>query len=44
MNTGGKITTERLILLPSRNGRDNAAFLKMLREDGDLRKFCGIEH
>ncbi len=43
MNMGEKITTERLILLPSRNDRDNAVFLKMLREDGDFRMFCGVD-
>ena len=29
--------TERLVLLPGENARDNTAFLQMLRADGDFR-------
>lgn len=38
-----ELVTERLLLLPGNNERDNAPFLKMLREDGDFRMFCGVE-
>lgn len=43
MNTHKTLETERLILLPGNNERDNDAFLKMLREDGDFRIFCGVD-
>lgn len=43
MNTGIKIETERLLLIPGSNARDNVPFIQMLRNDGDFRDFCGIE-
>ena len=43
MNTGIKIETERLLLVPGNNARDNVSFTHMLRKDGDFREFCGIE-
>ncbi len=43
MNTGKKIETERLLLVPGSNARDDAPFIHMLRTDGDFRDFCGIE-
>ena len=43
MNTGKKIETERLLLIPGSNARDDAHFIHMLRNDGDFRDFCGIE-
>lgn len=43
MNTGIKIETERLLLIPGSNVRDNVPFIHMLRNDGDFRAFCGIE-
>ena len=43
MNTGKKIETERLLLIPGSNVRDDAPFIHMLRNDGDFRDFCGIE-
>lgn len=43
MNTGIKIETERLLLVPGNNARDNVSFIHMLRNDGDFREFCGIE-
>ena len=43
MNTGKKIETERLLLFPGSNARDDAHFIHMLRNDGDFRDFCGIE-
>lgn len=43
MNTGKKIETERLLLIPGNNARDDAHFIHMLRNDGDFRDFCGIE-
>lgn len=43
MNTGIKIETERLLLVPGSNARDNVSFIHMLRNDGDFRDFCGIE-
>lgn len=43
MNTGVKIETERLLLIPGSNVRDNVPFIHMLRNDGDFRGFCGIE-
>lgn len=44
MNTGKKIETERLLLIPGSNARDDAHFIHMLRNDGDFRDFCGIEY
>lgn len=41
MNTGIKIETKRLLLLPGLTARDSAPFLQMLREDGDFRMYCG---
>lgn len=38
------IETQRLLLLPGRNERDSAAFLTMLKEDGDFQMFCGVEY
>lgn len=35
--------TERLVLKPGDNERDNGPFLKMIREDGDFRDFCGLD-
>lgn len=43
MNTGKKIETEHLLLIPGSNVRDDAPFIHMLRNDGDFRDFCGIE-
>ena len=43
MNTGIKLVTDNLYLVPGSNDRDNEPFLRMLREDGDFRDFCGIE-
>ena len=43
MNTGIKIETERLMLIPGSNVRDNVPFIHMLRSDGNFRDFCGIE-
>ena len=43
MNTGRKIETKRLNLLPGFNMRDSKPFLKMLREDGDFQEFCGVK-
>ena len=43
MNTGKTIETERLLLIPGNNARDDAHFIHMLRNDGDFRGFCGIE-
>ncbi|MBB2182800.1 GNAT family N-acetyltransferase [Lachnospiraceae bacterium MD1] len=43
MNTSKILVTERLILLPGLNTRDSKPFLKMLREDGDFRMFCGVD-
>lgn len=43
MNINNPIETERLILLPGENERDNAAFLQMLRKGGDFRLFCGVD-
>ena len=40
MNTGRKIETKRLNLLPGVNMRDSKPFLKMLREDGDFQGYC----
>lgn len=37
MNTGKKIETERLLLISGSNDRDGAAFIHMLRNDGDFR-------
>lgn len=39
MNTGKKIETERLLLVPGSNARDDAHFIHMLRNDGDFRDF-----
>lgn len=41
MNKFTPIETERRTLLPRENRRDGAAFLDMLREDGDFQLFCG---
>lgn len=43
MNTGIKIETERLMLIPGSNVRDNVPFIHMLRSDGNFCDFCGIE-
>ena len=43
MNTGTKIETERLLLIPGSNARDGEPFMKMLREDGNFRDFCGVD-
>lgn len=43
MNTGRKIETKRLNLLPGVNMRDSKPFLKMLREDGDFQGYCGVK-
>ena len=43
MNTGEKIETERLLLVPESNNRDGEAFIHMLRNDGDFHDFCGLE-
>ena len=42
-NMNKKIETERLLLIPGCNARDNVSFIHMLRNDGDFRDFCGIE-
>ena len=44
MNTGKALQTERLLLLPGLNARDNKSFLRMLREDGDFYMFCGVKY
>lgn len=44
MNTGEKVETERLWLVPGLHARDGKAFLKMLAEEGDLRAFCGADY
>ena len=44
MNTGKALQTERLLLLPGLNARDNKPFLRMLREDGDFYMFCGVKY
>lgn len=36
------IETERLLLLPGKTRRDEPAFLKMLKEDGDFEIFSGV--
>lgn len=38
-----RLMTERLVLLPGNDKRDNIPFLEMLRGDGDFRIFCGVE-
>ena len=38
MNTGKIIETSRLYLIPGKNSRDDEAFIKMLRQDGNFRK------
>ncbi len=38
------IETERLVLLPGENERDNASFLRMLKTDSDFQMFCGMEY
>lgn len=43
MNTGIKIETERLVLVPGSNARDSEHFIHMLRNDGNFRDFCGLE-
>ena len=42
MNTGKDLETDRLFLLPGRDERDNEPFLRMLREEGNFRDFCGV--
>ena len=42
MNTGKDFETDRLFLLPGRDERDNEPFLRMLREEGNFRDFCGV--
>lgn len=37
------IETLRLRLLPANNKRDNAPFMKMMREEGDFEIFCGAK-
>lgn len=44
MNMKNQIETERLILLPGENARDNDAFLIMLKQDGDFRLFSGVDY
>lgn len=41
MNMGTKIETERLLLLPGLTVRDSEPFLRMLKDDGDFRMYCG---
>lgn len=36
------IETERLLLFPGKTRRDEPAFLKMLKEDGDFEMFSGV--
>ena len=43
MNTGSIIQTQRLLLIPGNNVRDDVPFIEMLRTDGNFRDFCGIE-
>ena len=43
MNTGSTIQTQRLLLIPGNNVRDDVPFIEMLRTDGNFRDFCGIE-
>lgn len=43
MNTDVTIETERLLLIPGNNARDDEPFILMLRNDGNFRDFCGIE-
>ena len=43
MNTGKIIETNRLYLIPRKNSRDDEAFIKMLRQDGNFREFTGLE-
>lgn len=43
MNTGKIIETSRLYLIPGKNSRDDEAFIKMLRQDGNFREFTGLE-
>lgn len=43
MNTGKDLETDRLFLLPGRDDRDNESFLRMLREEGNFRDFCGVD-
>lgn len=38
-----QFTTERLLLLPGNNERDNDSFIEMLRQDGDFEIFTGAE-
>ena len=42
MNKFTPVETESLTLLPGKNRRNGAAFLDMLREDGDFQLFCGV--
>ena len=43
MNTSKIIETNRLYLIPGKNSRDDEAFIKMLRQDGNFREFTGLE-
>lgn len=43
MNTGTPIETERLLIIPGNNARDNEPFIHMLRNDGNFRDFSGLE-
>lgn len=43
MNTGITIETERLLLIPGNNARDDEPFILMLRNDGNFRDFCGLD-
>lgn len=38
-----ELRTERLLLVPANNARDDAPFLDMLGKDGDFRLFSGVE-
>lgn len=44
MNTGEIIDTTNLILKPGNNNMDNEPFIKMLRDDGNFKDFCGIPY
>ncbi len=43
MNTGFNIETDRLMLIPGSNARDDVPFIHMLRNDGNFLDFCGFE-
>lgn len=38
-----ELETERLLLNPGSNRRDNAPFIRMLTDDGDFRDFSGVD-